>query len=61
MSIAELRRGKKHREWYLEDVVVCMFVREAMAAQRCGAVHAEVVLVVLAFPTVCGTGVEELR
>ena len=31
MLTAEVRRGKKQREWYLEDVVR-VFVREAVAA-----------------------------
>jgi hypothetical protein len=47
------------RVWYLEDVM-CVFVREAMAAQRRGAVDAEVVLVVLALPRVHAARVEEL-
>ena len=36
MPTAELQRGKKQREWYLEDVVR-VFVREAVAAQRTAA------------------------
>jgi hypothetical protein len=53
------RNGAWRRGWYLEDVM-CVFVREAMAAQRRGAVDAEVVLVVLALPRVHGARVEEL-
>lgn len=56
-----VRIGKKRRRrsGYLEDVVD-VFVREAVAAQRRGAVDAEVVLVVLALPRVRGACVEEL-